>query len=147
MLRYKAIHCDLFPRNMLVGSSEELRLIDFDQVGTLSYATPDFDASCVLCSVYEAVTKQPSHGGFIDQTINAEDRVNGWIKHLLNPDTPWSAANGVNLDVDPRELRDFVCRWKEERKDVKYSWRAFVDSEKCRGDTSTSFTAALTRCR
>jgi hypothetical protein len=130
---------------MLVGSAGELRIIDFDRVGCLMFATSDFDASCVICSVYEAITKQPSHGDSIDRTLSVEDRVNGWLERVLNADISWSAPHGVTIDVDPCELRDFLCRWKERRLDSKYSWKDFVDIERRDGSASDPFSAALAR--
>jgi len=143
---YKTVYCDLFPRNVLDGSARELRIIDFDRVGCLRFATSDFDTSCVICSVYEAITKQPCHGGSIDQTLSVENCVNGWLERMLSTDISWSVPHGVTIDIGPCELRDFLRRWKVRRIDFKYSWKDFVDIERHDGGASDPFSAALARC-
>jgi hypothetical protein len=93
-----------------------------------------------------AITKQPCHGGSIDQTLSVEDCVNGWLERVLSTDMSWSVPHGVTIDIGPCELRDFLRRWKERRIDSKYSWKNFVDIERHDGGASDPFSAALARC-
>ncbi|TDL25338.1 hypothetical protein BD410DRAFT_785262 [Rickenella mellea] len=127
--RHNIIHGDIFPRNV-IASSAGIKLIDFGWATMEPGACKDFDADCVLCTLYECMTKRRLADRSWGDYSSTKDLYARWVQDILGVDSDWSLAQGVAFDTNSIELKDLLCRWKVERRKPCYSWDTFIYSER-----------------